>query len=197
MRDLINSHWKEHLRLMEALESVFPQLEILAREMTKVLSGGGKVLIFGNGGSAASAQHFASELVGRLAKGDERHLPALAITTDSSLMTALANDFGYEGVFARQVEVLGCPGDMAIGLTTSGVSPNVLMALESAGKKGLVRVALTGKEGLRGGEVDIEIRVPSTSVLRIQEAHDFILHTVAALVKAQPVFYDTKGSGHF
>ncbi len=184
MWDLINSHWKEHLGLMEALEPIFPQLETLAREMTQVLGRGGKVLIFGNGGSAASAQHFASELVGRLVKGDEKRFPALAITTDSSLMTALANDFGYEGVFAHQVEVLGCPGDMAIGLTTSGASPNVLRALESAGRRGLVKVAFTGREGLRGGKVDMEIKVPSTSTPRIQEAHDFILHTVAALVKA-------------
>ncbi len=183
MWDLVNMCWKEHLEVMEALEPLFPLVMRLGETLSKIVRSGGKVLIFGNGGSAASAQHFASELVGRLVKGDGRHFPALAITTDSSLMTALANDFGYEEVFARQVEVLGCLGDMVIGLTTSGSSPNVLRALELGGERGLVTVAFTGEEGLKGGGVDVEIRVPSSSTPRIQEAHDFILHTVAALVK--------------
>ncbi len=182
MREFIEREWRDHLALMEVLPPLFEEMEALAEAMGRVLGRGGKVLAFGNGGSAASAQHFASELVGRLVKGDVLHYPALALTTDAFLLTALANDFGYEGVFSRQVEVLGRPGDMALGITTSGSSPNVLKALEVARDKGLVTAALTGGDGLRMG-VDLEIRVPSSSTPRVQEAHDFILHTVAAAVK--------------
>jgi len=157
-------------------------MESLALELGRVLKAGGKVLVFGNGGSAASAQHFASELVGRLVKEDRDHYPALALTTDAFLLTALANDFGYEEVFSRQIEVLGSPGDMALGITTSGRSPNVLKALEVARGMGLMTVGLTGGDGLLL-EADLEIRVPSYDTPRIQEAHDFILHTVAAAVK--------------
>ncbi len=183
MREFIERQWKEHLALLDALPFLFRDVEALAKKMRQVLVDEGKVLVFGNGGSAASAQHFTSELVGRLVKGDSEHFPAVALTTDPSLMTALANDFGYEEVFARQVRVLGRPGDMALGITTSGSSPNVLKALEVARDKGLVTAALTGGDGLKI-EVDLEIKVPSSNTPRVQEAHDFILHTVAFLVKS-------------
>ena len=182
MRDFIERSWKRHLDLIGSLSFLFGDMEALALKLKEVLAGGGKVLVFGNGGSAASAQHFASELVGRLVKEDPLHYPALALTTDAFLLTALANDFGYQEVFSRQIEVLGRPGDMALGITTSGKSPNVLKALEVARTMGLVTVGLTGGEGL-ALEVDLEVRVPSRDTPRVQEAHDFILHTVAAAVK--------------
>ncbi len=182
MRDFIEAKWREHIHLFQVLPSLFEGMEALAGRLGEVLGRGGKVLVFGNGGSAASAQHFASELVGRLVKEDALHYPALALTTDSFLLTALANDFGYREVFSRQIEVLGRKGDMALGITTSGRSPNVLKALEVAREMELVTVGLTGGDGL-ALKVDLEVRVPSHDTPRIQEAHDFILHTVAAAVK--------------
>jgi len=185
MRDFIEKSWSAHLKLMEDLSGLFGRVEALACRLGEVLQGGGKVLVFGNGGSAASAQHFASELVGRLVKEDPLHYPALALNTDAFLLTALANDFGYREVFSRQLEVLGRRGDMALGITTSGRSGNVLKALEVAKGMGLVTVGLTGGDGL-ALEVDLEVRVPSYETPRIQEAHDFILHAVAGAVKKLP-----------
>ena len=184
MLRFVEREWREHLLLMEGLSRVFDDMVAMAEGLRGVLEMGGKLLVFGNGGSAASAQHFASELTGRLVEGDEKHFSALALTTDAFLLTALANDFGYREVFSRQVEVLGRPGDMAVGITTSGASPNVLEALDVACRKGLATAALTGEDGLSMGKVDVEIRVPSRHTPRIQEVHDFILHTVAMLVKS-------------
>ncbi|MFN7622749.1 MAG: SIS domain-containing protein, partial [Acidobacteriota bacterium] len=130
---------------------------------------GGKLLLCGNGGSAADCQHLAAELVSLLAKEYPRPgLPAIALTTDSSILTAYANDFGFEGVFSRQVEALGRPGDVLIGITTSGGSVNVVRALETAATRGLRTVALTGQAGLRGTTADLVIRVPHTSTMYIQ-----------------------------
>ncbi len=182
MQRYIERSWREHLSLIRELEPLFSRIEVLASKMKGVFDGGGKVLIFGNGGSAASSQHFAAELVGRFTKGDNLQLPALALTVDTSLITALANDFGYDEIFAKQVSALGCRGDMALGITTSGKSPNVVKALELAGERGLTTVGLTGGEGLPC-QVDLEIKVPSHDTPRTQEAHDFILHTIAGVIK--------------
>lgn len=147
------------------------------------LRAGGRVLAFGNGGSAADAQHLAGELVGRYLR-DRRALPALALTTDPSVITAVANDLGYEAVFRRQVEAHGRAGDVAVAISTSGRSRNVLEALRSAGELGLVRVGLTG---LGGGPVaalvDYLIEVPSTDTPRIQEVHGMVVHVLCQVVE--------------
>ena len=160
-------------------------LEAAAGAAAASLRAGGKVLIFGNGGSAAEAQHFAAELVNGLARRDGPPLPAIALSTDTSCLTAVGNDRGFDRVFSRQVEALGRAGDVAVVLTTSGRSPNIVRGLRSARAKGLVTVGLTG-EG--GGAVaplaDFLLDVPSASTPRIQEAHLFILHRLAARLEA-------------
>jgi D-sedoheptulose 7-phosphate isomerase len=144
----------------------------------------GKALIFGNGGSAADALHFAAELVGRFER-DRRGLPALALPADPSVLTAVANDSGFERVFARQVEALGAAGDVAIGISTSGASANVLAALEAARKGGMVTIAFTGKDGgTVGRAVDIHVNVPHASTARVQEVHRTLIHAVCELVEA-------------
>jgi D-sedoheptulose 7-phosphate isomerase len=154
-------------------------LEAAAGAIAASVRAGGKVLVFGNGGSAAEAQHFAAELVNGMRR-DRRPIPAIALTTDTSCLTAVGNDRSFPEVFSRQVEALGRPGDVALALTTSGASPNVVRALKTARAKGLVTVGLTG-EG--GGAVaplaNYLLDVPSRSTPRTQEAHLVILHLLA------------------
>jgi D-sedoheptulose 7-phosphate isomerase len=146
---------------------------------------GGKALVFGNGGSAADAQHFAAELVGRLQK-DRPARPALALTTDTSVLTAVANDTGYERVFARQIEAFGAPGDVAIGISTSGGSANVLAGLEAARARGLTTVAMTGRDGGRAAAAaDIHVNVPHASAARVQEAQRTLLHAICELIEEE------------
>ncbi len=157
----------------EALRAPFARL---VEVCTEALRGGGKIMLFGNGGSAADAQHLAAELVVRY-NADRRALAALALTTDSSTLTAGANDFGYDTVFARQIEALGKPGDVAIGITTSGNSPNVVRALEAAKSSGLVGAALSGRDGGRlTGLAEPLLIVPSGTTARIQEMHITLGH---------------------
>jgi D-sedoheptulose 7-phosphate isomerase len=153
-----------------------------AAAIVTALAAGGTVLVFGNGGSAADAQHVVAELVGRFVK-NRRAWPAVALTTDTSILTAVGNDFGFDQVFSRQIEALGRRGDVAIGITTSGDSPNVLRALEAAQARGLVTVALTGRSGGAAGRLaDIHVNVPETVTARIQEAHTTMLHLMCELV---------------
>ncbi len=155
-------------------------LEAAAGAAAAALRSGGKVLIFGNGGSAAEAQHFAAELVNGLARGDGPPLPAIALSTDTSCLTAVGNDRGFDRVFSRQIEALGRAGDVAVALTTSGRSPNVLRALRSARAKGLITIGLTGRGGGAVAPLaDYLLDVTSGSTARIQEAHLFILHFLA------------------
>ncbi len=150
--------------------------------LVRVLAGGGQVLVFGNGGSAADAQHFAAELVGRFVR-TRRGWPAVALSTDTSVLTSVANDFGFETVFARQVEALGRPGDLAVGITTSGASPNVVRALETARARGLQTIALTGNDGGAAGRIaGVHVNVPETVTARVQEAHMTVLHLLCAFV---------------
>jgi D-sedoheptulose 7-phosphate isomerase len=147
------------------------------------LEHGGKVLVFGNGGSAAEAQHFAAELVGRFAR-ERRGLPSIALTTDTSVLTAIANDYGYDRVFARQVEALGEPGDVAIGISTSGHSPNVLAALGEARARRLTTIGMTGRDGgVIKSAVDININVPHPTTARIQEVQLMVLHILCDLAE--------------
>jgi D-sedoheptulose 7-phosphate isomerase len=160
-----------------------PQLIEVGRRMAESLLAGGRVLAFGNGGSAADAQHFVAELVGRFAR-ERAGLSAIALTTDPSVVTAVANDMGYASVFRRQVEAHGRAGDVALGISTSGRSPNVVEALRAARSRGLVTVGLTG-EG--GGEiaslVHHLIAVPHPDTQRVQEVHSMVLHVLAQVVE--------------
>jgi D-sedoheptulose 7-phosphate isomerase len=148
---------------------------------------GRKVLVFGNGGSAADAQHLAAELVGRF-EIERRPLAAVALTPDSSIVTAIANDYGYEQVFTRQIEALGQSGDVAVGISTSGRSRNVEAALAAAKARGLVTVALTGRDGGKmGTDADIHLNVAESTTARVQEVHRTILHAMCVLIERIPV----------
>jgi D-sedoheptulose 7-phosphate isomerase len=157
------------------------------RRMAASLRAGGKVLAFGNGGSAADAQHLAAELVGRFLR-ERAAWPALALSTDTSVLTAVGNDLGYESVFRRQVEAHGRAGDVAVGISTSGRSPNVVAALRAAKERGLATVALTG-EG--GGDLralaDHLIDVPHRETARIQEVHAMVVHVLCQVVEEELV----------
>lgn len=157
------------------------------------LAAGGRVILMGNGGSAADAQHIAAELVGRF-RLERRPLPAISLCTDPSVVTALGNDYGYDRVFARQVEAIAAPGDVVVGITTSGRSPNVIRALAAARARGCHTVGLTGKSrGEMEGVCDILISVPSDETARIQEAHTTIGHAICELVERLIVSGDTAG----
>lgn len=143
----------------------------------------GKILIAGNGGSAADAQHFAAELVGRF-QVNRRALPCIALNTDTSNLTAIGNDFGFDKVFARQVEAIGRPGDAFIGMSTSGNSENIIAAVRKAKKQGMVTIGLLGSDGGKlAGLVDHAVVVPHNVTARIQEAHIFILHYWAGCIE--------------
>ena len=149
------------------------------------LRNGGKLLFFGNGGSAADAQHLAAEFVGRF-RIERQALPAIALTTDSSILTAVGNDYGFDQIFARQVQALGRPGDVAIGISTSGNSPNVNSAITQAAKQELKTIGLAGKDGgCLAKCVDISIIVASTNIARIQECHITIGHILCELVEKE------------
>lgn len=168
---ILRSSVQEHLEVAGQLMTQLPLLEEIALAMTVVLRSGGKILWCGNGGSAADSQHLAAELVGRFRR-ERRGLASIALTTDTSILTAIANDYGYEAVFSRQIEAIANPGDMLVGLSTSGNSPNVVSALELARSRGLVTVGLTGRGGGKiANAVDYLIAVASRDTARIQEAH--------------------------
>lgn len=155
-----------------------------AEAMARALRAGGKVLVFGNGGSAADAQHFAAELVGRY-EGDRRALAAVALTADTSVVTAVGNDYGYAHVFARQIEALGREGDVVLAISTSGESPNVVAGLQAARARALVTVALTGRGGTAGRLAAFHIGVDEDRPARIQEVHATVLHILCELVERE------------
>ena len=153
-----------------------------AERMARALNEGRKVLLFGNGGSAADAQHIAAEFVGRFIP-DRIPLPAISLATDTSALTALGNDYGYNMVFSRQVQALGNAGDIAIGISTSGNSPNVLEAFDSARAKSLLTIGFTGQDGGKmNGRTDILFRVPSRMTPRIKETHITLGHVLCELI---------------
>ena len=153
-----------------------------AREIFNALTSERKVLLCGNGGSAADAQHIAAELVGRF-EAERKGLPAFSLTTDTSTLTSIANDYGFEHVFARQVEALAIAGDVLVGISTSGDSPNVIEAIMAARRIGCTTIGLTGAKGKRLASLcDCAVIVPSTRTARIQEAHGIIGHILCELV---------------
>jgi D-sedoheptulose 7-phosphate isomerase len=154
-----------------------------ATAISQALKSGRKVLAFGNGGSASDAQHLVAELVGRF-EGERRALAGVALTADSAIVTAIGNDYGYDNVFTRQVEALGNEGDIAFGISTSGRSANVRAALVAAKARGMITIALTGRDGgAMGSEADIHINVAEPSTPRIQEVHRTVMHAMCSLIE--------------
>ena len=171
------------IALHERVRSQLGPAVMAGLAMREVLAGGGRVLVFGNGGSASDAQHFAAELVGRFMR-ERAALGAIALTTDTSILTALANDYSFRQVFVRQLEALARPGDLAFGISTSGESPNVLDALRYARERGLRTVAMTGRDGGSiGAAAEIHVNVPDENTARVQEVHRTIMHAMCELIE--------------
>ena len=174
-------------RLLDAMaadEALCAATAYAAETCVAALRAGRKVMICGNGGSAADAQHWAGELVSRF-HYERPGLPAIALTTDSSILTAIGNDYGYECVFARQVEALGVAGDVLIAISTSGNSPNVVAALEAARGRGIATIGCSGEtRGAIAALSDIRIHIPSRSTPRIQEGHGVLGHAICAMIEA-------------
>jgi D-sedoheptulose 7-phosphate isomerase len=170
-------------RCVDAVEPLLPSIESVGELMVKRLRQGRTVYACGNGGSATDSMHLCEELVGRY-RGDRRPLPAVSLNTDTSVLTCIANDYGYDHIFARQIEALGREGDLLVGFSTSGNSENIRLAFETAKKQGLTTILLTGKDG---GAIrfiaDHSIIIPSDNTARIQELHTFVLHTWLELVE--------------
>ena len=185
MDKTIEQIFKESIRVKErTLGSSHTAILKAAMAIKKALRFKAKVLFFGNGGSAADSQHMAAELVGRFRK-ERRALAAIALTTDTSILTSIGNDYGYEQVFARQIEALGAPGDVAVGISTSGNSKNVIAALKAAKKRRMITISLTGNGGGALAKIsDININVPSKDTARIQETHICVGHILCELIEA-------------
>ncbi|MDP9174012.1 MAG: D-sedoheptulose 7-phosphate isomerase [Planctomycetota bacterium] len=183
MPDPIQAYFQEHEAVARRVSvELSPKIQQVGQLLRDAFSSGHKMLTFGNGGSAADAQHFAEEMIGRFLR-TRRPLPAIALTTDGTAMTCISNDFGYEEVFSRQVEALAAPGDVVVGFSTSGNSPNVLKALRYAKQKSAITVALLGNTGGKiAPEVDHPIIVPAKITSHIQEMHIIIVHLLCEMV---------------
>jgi len=170
---------------LSALSRLAPQMAQAADVIDQCLRAGNKLLVCGNGGSAADGSHFATELVVRFAK-ERRALPAICLTSDSGILTAAGNDYGFDEIFARQVAAFGVPGDVLISLTTSGTSRNVIRALEEAKARKLRTIAFLGRDGgSSNGIADIDLLVSSDSTARVQEAHHLLLHVLCETIEAR------------
>jgi D-sedoheptulose 7-phosphate isomerase len=182
-RHEIETIWDEHLRVAAALRSLAGDVDRVVATIARSMAGGGSLLTCGNGGSAADAQHIAAELTGRFFR-DRRPLPAMALHGNTSSLTAIANDYGYDQVFAREVAAHGRAGDVLLALSTSGNSENVLSAIGAARQKGMTVIGLTGETGGKMRDLcDLCLCVPSASTPRIQECHILIGHTVCELLE--------------
>jgi D-sedoheptulose 7-phosphate isomerase len=181
---LITDRLRQSAEVTEAMGARAPDIARAAVVIAESFRRGGKLLLCGNGGSAADCQHVAAEFVNRLSKDRERRaLPALALTTDTSCLTAYANDYGFDGVYARQVEAFGTAGDVLLAISTSGSSPNVLAAAETARARGIAVVALVGNTGPLTGAADVAIGVPSSDTQLIQQVHLAVEHLICELVE--------------
>ena len=180
VRAIVDAAVTVHTRVRDGNLDVVVRAARLIREAH---AAGGKLLVFGNGGSAADAQHLAAELVNRFQR-ERTAIAAVALTTDASILTSVANDYSFDRVFVRQIEALGRPGDVALGITTSGDSANVVKALEAAKSKGLKTIALTGRDGGAAGKLaDVHVNVPDTSTARVQEVHATLIHAMCELIE--------------
>jgi len=188
MQERVRQHFLDSIAAKQAAIGLAPTIAAAAALMTRSLLEDGKILSCGNGGSAADAQHFSSELLNRF-ELERPGLPALALTTDSSTLTSIANDYSFVDVFAKQVLALGQPADVLLAISTSGNSENVLRAIHAAHERGLSVVALTGRDGGKIadalGDEDIEIRVPAERTARIQEVHLLAIHCICDLIDAE------------
>jgi D-sedoheptulose 7-phosphate isomerase len=185
----------EHLEVVRQLQDQQPVLEAIALAMSAALRAGGKILWCGNGGSAADSQHLAAEIVGRFCR-ERRGLPSVALTTNTSTLTSVANDYGYEAVFSRQVEALGNAEDLLVGISTSGNSRNVIAALEAAHAQGLVTVAFTGAGGGKMATLaDYLFSVASRDTARIQEAHILAGHMLCDWIELDSI-HAQSAAGH-
>ena len=184
MKKEIKAQLQAHAEVIAALErDLCPSLESAVSLLAQALRDGRKLLVFGNGGSAADAQHFAAEIVGRF-KLERRALPAIALSTDTSIITAVGNDYGYDRIFSRQVEAHANAGDVLVGISTSGNSPNVQFALETGKSLGCHTIALLGKDGGSIKDVvELPLVVPSNDTPRIQEGHITMIHILCDLVE--------------
>jgi D-sedoheptulose 7-phosphate isomerase len=181
--DKIKAIWNEHLEVARALPRLAPDVAKVVEMIHSSLAAGGKLLIAGNGGSAADAQHIAAELTGRFLR-ERKPLPALALHANSSALTAIGNDYGYEHVFARELAAHARPGDVLLAISTSGGSKNILRAIEEAREKKVAVIGMTGESGGKMREVcDLCLCVPSKSTARIQEMHITIGHTICELLE--------------
>lgn len=187
MEELARKHFEESIAVKQAAVDLAPDIAAAGRKMAETLQAGGRILACGNGGSASDAQHFSGELLGRFER-EREGLPAIALSTDTSALTAIANDYDYLQVFAKQVLALGRRGDLLLAISTSGNSPNVVAAVEAAQHRGMRVVALTGRDGGRlAGDLtaqDVEIRVPAQRTCRIQETHIVVIHCLCDIIDA-------------
>jgi D-sedoheptulose 7-phosphate isomerase len=180
--DIVRAQLIEHAETIERLHELAPLISDLAGRIIKCLEAGGKVLFFGNGGSAADAQHLAAEFVVRF-RLNRKALPAIALTTDTSILTACGNDFGFDTIYARQIEALANKEDVVIGISTSGNSPNVIAALSAAKSKGSLTVTFTGQKSNKCSDIaDLAFQAPSSVTARIQECHLLAGHIICELI---------------
>ena len=184
MQSIIINEFKEHIETStKTMLQINSQIETAAKICITSLEKKGKILIFGNGGSAADSQHIAAELVSRY-KTEREGIAAIALTTDTSILTAIGNDYGYDRIFSRQIEALASSGDVAIGISTGGTSTNVINALISAKKQGCKLIGFSGREGGSFNNIcDVNIVVPSNDTPRIQEMHIVVGHTICHLIE--------------
>jgi D-sedoheptulose 7-phosphate isomerase len=188
--DRLRRSLDEHQAAARELGSVLPAIAELGEALRAALAGGGRILAFGNGGSAAEAQHLAAELIGR-AKADRAPLPAIALAGDASSLTAIANDYGFADVFARQVRALATRKDLVVGITTSGRSENVIRGLEAAHTARAKTALLTGADGVRAAALaDYAVVVPSSETSRVQEMHVLVVHLLCEIIDEWAVGVD-------
>lgn len=175
--------FEEHVHILkEFISNNSENLKSLSVIMINALEAGNKILIAGNGGSASSSAHMTAELVGRFEK-ERKSLAAICMSSDLATITAIANDYGYEFIFSKQIESIGKPEDILIGISTSGKSPNIIKAMQQAESQGLTTVLWTGSKGINSSFANIVIAVPSERTARIQECHDFAVHYLAGLIE--------------
>jgi len=183
--DIISNALAAHQAVIAQLEPMIPTIHALGLRLQECLRNGGKILLMGNGGSAADCQHIAAEIVGRY-KVERKGLPAIALTTDSSILTSVGNDYGFEYIFSRQVEALCTAKDIVIGISTSGNSANVVAGIEAARREQAYTVAMTGVGGGMLAELcDVTLAIPSGDTPRVQEAHILIGHILCELAEAE------------